>query len=567
MERLLCCPVLRTEPPENLAGGAETPRNPALRDQVRPPSVGDERAAVGRGHRGVVAVGGGRPIADRRSRETRGDATSGRRSRAAPCRTDRQPADRRRRRAPAVSVSVAPVTSVRQVAPASADRCTPPPRSSRNRVAGFDDTMTTSSGVREGREPARTRAAPLARTSALGGRPRRRRERAGAAPTARAFASSTRLGGASRGARRRSRDVGAIAGAACALRRLASAAGLRLAPPLRRRASGAARAAPARAPAPPGPPRSTPPSDTLHRRAVRHGDPDHERGRGRPSAGPATRAPASATAISPRAAAAASAPSPRAAPGIARSRPHVPRRPPRSRASSASSAQAASVSASRHAAPGAASARAFSVPASSRSTDASRSLFVSVTRGSSYRTIRRRFLARRRSPASARDRAARRLRTPTRSTPRSARRSARVLAQLTLDVLAQRPPASARADATRWPRAPSAAGRSRRASAPAHSSNRAADGRGCRAGRRREPAPGAAARRWRDRSGSGGSPARPSRRGGARVLVRQRLEPLLRAQAIHVALRQHGAQPRREAAASLEVAEERPALAPASGMP
>ena len=47
---------------------------------------------------------------------------------------------------PAVSVSVAPVVSIRQVAPPSAERCTPPPISRRNRVAGFDDTTTLSNG-------------------------------------------------------------------------------------------------------------------------------------------------------------------------------------------------------------------------------------------------------------------------------------------------------------------------------------------------------------------------------------------------------------------------------------
>src|SRR5262252_1272618 len=45
---------------------------------------------------------------------------------------------------PAFSVWVVPVTSVRQVDPASADRCTPPPGSSRNRVEGFDETTITS---------------------------------------------------------------------------------------------------------------------------------------------------------------------------------------------------------------------------------------------------------------------------------------------------------------------------------------------------------------------------------------------------------------------------------------
>jgi hypothetical protein len=60
--------------------------------------------------------------------------------------------------APAVRVSVAPVASVRHVAPASADRWTAPPRSSRNRVEGFDDTMTVSGGLAN----AESRAGPEA---------------------------------------------------------------------------------------------------------------------------------------------------------------------------------------------------------------------------------------------------------------------------------------------------------------------------------------------------------------------------------------------------------------------
>src|SRR5215217_1227491 len=66
----------------------------------------------------------------------------------------------------------------------------------------------------------------------------------------------------------------------------------------------------------------------------------------------------------------------------------------RSLASSAASAHAATVSASRHASSGAAPSRAFSVPGSTRSTAALRSLLNSFTGGSSYRTIRLWFLAR-----------------------------------------------------------------------------------------------------------------------------------------------------------------------------
>ena len=44
------------------------------------------------------------------------------------------------------------------------------------------------------------------------------------------------------------------------------------------------------------------------------------------------------------------------------------------------------------------------------------------------------------------------------------------------------------------------------------------------------------------------------------VVFRQRIEAAVRANGVHVPLREHGAQPRRQAAASVKVAEQRPAF-------
>ena len=112
--------------------------------------------------------------------------------------------------------------------------------------------------------------------------------------------------------------------------------------------------------------------------------------------------------------------------------------------------------------------------------------------------------------------------------------------------------------------------RSRRASAPARSNTRAAGDPAPRAGRPR----GQRLAHQREVTrpvrigGSPSSAARPAgpTRSASCILDRQRLEPPLRAQAIDVALRQHRAQPGREAAAPLEVAEAATGARPAASL-
>ena len=119
--------------------------------------------------------------------------------------------------------------------------------------------------------------------------------------------------------------------------------------------------------------------------------------------------------------------------------------------------------------------------------------------------------------------------------------------------------ACAPADATRWPRARRASGPSARASIPAHSSRPAEDDRGRPGSPRRARTPAASipdSDPDRVRSAAGGS-----RKRSGRILIRQRFQPAIRPQPVHVPLRQHGAQPRRQAAAPVEIAEKRLPLA------